>query len=290
MILGAIEISKRATRLRVAEVSPGSSRRLLDRSSLVVAELANADRLSALLMAEIEAARDAGAGTVEVLAAKSLRGTRLLRLLDRVSRASGAGPVRMPDARERLASTFLSVTVPTGAELEGAVAVARVGESTTGVAVGVPGEQPAWTGSRPIGCSTLTEKARFSDPPRPNQIEAAVSAAVKRLETLAPPMPDRLFVSTPLSAALERICGPRIDPQSARRGLDSILGQTGDDLAAWFGADSGRGRLLPATIVCCLALAEVFGMPAEPREGDPVAGRLWLAQAGRGAASAGREG
>jgi hypothetical protein len=80
---------------------------------------------------------------------------------------------------------------------------------------------------------------------------------------------------------LERICGSRIDSDSARRGLDSILGQTGDDLAAWFGADSGRARLLPATVICCLGLAEVFEIPVEPCEGDPVAGRFWLAGAGR---------
>lgn len=285
MILGAIEISKRNTRLRVADVGPRRSRRLLDRSSVVAAELRNSDRLTALLMAEVELARDAGCERIEVLAAGSLRGTRLLRLLDRVSRASGAGPIRLPDPRERLSSAFLSITVPASDELTGDVAVARVGEATTGVAVGRPGEPPEWIGSRPVGCGTLTEKARFSDPPRPNQIEAAVSAVVRKLETLAPPAPDRLFVSTPLSAALERICGPRIDPGSARRGLNSILGQTGDDIAAWFGADSGRGRLLPATLVCCLGLAEVFAVPVEPREGDPVAGRFWLAEAGRAAAA-----
>ncbi len=288
MILGAIEISKRTTRLRVAEVEAGSSRLVLDRSSLVSAELRNCDRLSALLMAEIEAARDSGADRVEVIATRSLRSTRLLRLLDRVSRASGAGGIRLPDPRERLASAFLSVTVPLTGPLDGTVAVARVGESHTGVAVGIPGELPGWIGSRPIGCATLSERARFSDPPRPNQIEAAVTASIRKLETMAPPATERLFVSTPMSGALERICGPLIDSAAARRGLDSILGQTGDDIAAWFGVDSGRGRLLPATIICCLGLAEVFGIPVEPREGDPVAGRHWLAEAGR--ATAGTEG
>lgn len=287
MILGAIEISKRTTRLRVAEVGSGSSRRLVDRSSLVSAQLRNSDRLSALLMAEIEAARDAGAERVEVLAGRSLRGTRLLRLLDRVSRASGAGGILLPDPGERLRSTFFSVTVPFAGELDRSVAVARVGESNTGVAVGVPGERPGWVGSRPVGCATLSEKARFSDPPKPNQIEAAVTATVRKLETLAPPGSDRLFVSTPLAGPLCRICGPRIDPASARRGLDSILGQTGDDIAAWFGADSGRARLLPATLICCLGLSEVFGTPVEPREGDPVAGRFWLAEATRAVAGTG---
>jgi len=241
LILGAIDISKRATRLKVAEVGTGDSVRLLERSSLVSAELSNCDRLSALLMAEIEAARDAGADHVEVVATRSLRGTRLLRLLDRVCRASGAGGILLPDPEQRLASTFLAATVPSAGELEGTVAVARVGESTTGIAVGAPGERPGWVGSRPVGCATLTEKARFSDPPRPNQIEAAVTAAVRKLETLSPPAADRVLLSTPLAAALERICGPRIDPASARRGLGSILGQTGGRAP---GSRPRRGALL----------------------------------------------
>ncbi len=281
MILGAIEISKRSTRLRVADVGSSSSRRLLDRSSLVSAELGNCERLSALLMAEIETARDAGATRVEVIAARSLRGTRLLRLLDRVSRASGAGGIVLPDPSTAVASTFLSVTVPMAAGSSADVAVARVGESTTGVAIGRAGDVPGWIGSRPLGAASLTERARFSDPPRPNQIEAAVNGALRKFETLAPPDCERVFASSPLAAPLERLCGPRIDSDSARRGLDSILGQTGDDIAAWIGADSGQARLMPATIVCCLALTEVFGTPVEPCEGDPVAGRSWLAAAGR---------
>ena len=80
-----------------------------------------------------------------------------------------------------------------------------------------------------------------------------------------------------------------MDVASARRGLDLILGQTGDDIAAWFGADSGQAKLLPATIVCCLALCEVFEMPVEPRYGDLVAGRAWLDAAARGTAGAKRE-
>jgi hypothetical protein len=289
LILGAIQISQRSTRLRVAEIGEESSSRLLDRSSRVSAELRNAERLTALLMAEIEAARDAGAVRVEVIATRSLRGSRLLRLLDRVSRAAGAGGILLPGPAEALASTFLSVTKPIASELPGSTGVARIAESTTGVAIGIAGDRPGWIGSRPLGAASLTERARFSDPPRPNQIEAAINGAVRRFGSLSPPVCDRLFVSSPHSTVLERLCGPRMDVASARRGLDLILGQTGDDIAAWFGADSGQAKLLPATIVCCLALCEVFENQVEPRYGDLVAGRAWLDAAARGTAGAKRE-
>jgi len=284
LILGAIHISERVTRLRVADVGRGDSRRLIDRSSLVRAELRNCDRLSALLMAEVEAARDAGAVEVEVIATRELRGTRLLRLLDRVTRASGAGGIHLPGTADTLAAGFLAVTRPREAVLDGAVAVARIAESTTGVAFGIPGGPPEWVGSRSLGAATLTDRARFTDPPRPNQIEAAVNGAMRALGSLALPVCDRVFLSTPMSAVLEQLCGPRIEAATARRGLDSILGQTADDIAAWFGAESGQARLLPATLVIVFALADLTGTAVEPSISDPVAGRAWLAESRHSAA------
>lgn len=288
LILGAIHISERVTRLRVAEVGATGSRRLIDRSSLVSAELDNCERLTALLMAEIEAARDAGALEVDVLATRALRGTRLLRLLDRVVRASGAGGIRLPGTTETLSAGFMAVTRPRLESLEGTVAVARIGESMTGVAAGFPGEPPEWVGSRPVGAATLTGRARFSDPPRPNQIEAAVNGAARALGSLALPDCERVFLTTPMSAVLERLCGPRIDAGAARRGLDSILGQTADDIAAWFGAEAGGARLLPATLILALAIADLTGSEIEPCTGDPVAGNAWLAESRRQAARAER--
>jgi hypothetical protein len=288
LILGAIHISERVTRLRVADVGSTRSRRLIDRSSLVSADLGNCDRLSALLMAEIEAARDAGAVEVDVIATGALRGTRLLRLLDRVARASGAGGILLPGTADTLSAGFMAVTRPREEALGGTVAVARIGESVTGVAAGTPGGLPEWIGSRPVGAATLTGRARFSDPPRPNQIEAAVNGATRALGSLALPDCERVFLMTPMSAALERLCGPRISGVGARRGLDSVLEQTSDDIAAWFGAESGRTRLLPATLVITSALADMTGCEVEPCTGDPVAGRAWLAESRRAAAGAER--
>jgi exopolyphosphatase/pppGpp-phosphohydrolase len=288
LILGAIHISERALRLRVADVESDGSRRVIDRTSLVRAELRNCDRMSALLMAEAETARDAGVVDLEVLATRSLRGTRLLRLLDRVARASGAGTIKLPAAAEELSSGFLAATRPRRPDLGETVAVADITESTVGISVGTPGEAPDWVGSRPLGAATLTRRARFSDPPRPNQIEAAVNGALRSVGSMAVPPCERILLNTSMPGALGRLCGARIDAGSARRGLDSILGQTADDTAAWFGADSGRARLLPATLVIVHAIAGLTGAAVEPCTVDPVAGRAWLAESRFRAAGAER--
>lgn len=287
MILGVIEISERVTRLRVSEVGFDRARRLTDRSSLVSAELRNCDRLSALLMAEIETARDAGAERVEVIASRKLRGTRLLRLLDRVTRAVGAGAIQIPGATDALAANFMAVTRPLETLSGSVVAVARIGESSTGVAVGPAGGVPEWIGSRALGAANLTDKAGFADPPGPNQIEAAINGATHALTSLALPDFERAFIGTPLSAVLQRLCGPRIDPVAARRALGLILGQTADDIAAWFGAESAQARLVPATLAVTLALSELTGVAVEPCAADPVAGRTWLARS-RAAVSSGQ--
>jgi hypothetical protein len=288
VILGAIEIGTRSTALNVAEVRERDSAGLLERVHPVSATLDNLERLSALLMAEIETARDLGAERVEVLAGTELRGTRLIRLLSRPTRAMGAGEIRIPAARERLAATFIAATAPAGDDLDGPVAVAHVGTDSLAVGVGEPGRVPAWTGVRPAGAARITGRARFSDPPRPVQIEAAVSGASRLIASLAPPPVGRMMVVSRFARVIERLCGSTISPEDSRRGLGSILGQTSDDLAAWFGIETGTSRLLPATIAGHAALAETFGIPVEPVACDPVAGREWLARAETEPAGRGR--
>lgn len=278
MILGAVEISARSTRLSVADVTPGGSSRITERSHGITAITGNAERLTALVMAEVEAARELGAESVEIVADPALRGTRLIRLIERVSRAIGTGGIRIPAERERVAAAFLGATRPRQGRLGDPVAVALMGDAAVGIGVGTPGLEPVWVGSRPVGSVTISRKARFSDPPRPNQIEAAISGAGRKIETLAMPPCERLMATTDFSAVVERLCGARIYHDDARRGLEAVYGQTSDDLSAWFGIEPGRSRFLPGTLVGIAALAEVFGMPVEPVSQASVAGRHWSDQ------------
>lgn len=251
------------------------------------AAIEGVDRLSALIMAEVEYARDQGAETVEVLAVPSLRGSRLLSLLDRVTEAVGTGPIRIPTRRDWAAASFLGVTVPAGDALPDPVAVAAIGETAIGLAVGTPGEIPGWIGSRPVGASTMTRKARFQDPPRPGQLEAAISGASRGIASMFPPEAERVLVVSSLAPVVERLCGPKIGPDEARRGLGAILGQTSEDMAAWFGAETSLARHLPGIIVGHAALAEGLDAEVEPALADLAASRTWLAR--RETRLAGRE-
>lgn len=279
MILGVIDIGLRSTRFTISEITPDSTRALLIRNHGLTVGLDSIDRLSALLMAEVELAREEyGVARVEVVAGPELRGSRLVRLLNRVAAVIGIGPVRIPSRQEASAATFLAVTRPRQDLIEGPVGVAHIGEIAVGLAVGRPGARPDWIGSRPVGASAMARKARFSNPPLPNQIEAAITGASRGFASLLPPACDRVMVASPLAEVIGRLCGKRINPDGARRGLNLILGQTSSDTAAWFGLEPSLARNLPGTIVGHAALAEGLGMTVEPVDFDQGAGRHWLSE------------
>ena len=87
-----------------------------------------------------------------------------------------------------------------------------------------------------------------------------------------------MLVVSSLAPVVERLCGPRIGAAEARRGLDAILGQTSDDISAWFGAEAPLARHLPGIIVGHAALAEGLGVRVEPALCDLAASRYWLAE------------
>jgi len=288
LILGAIEISLRSTRFTLSEVTPRFVERITERSHGVTATIDGVDRITAVIMAEVEYARDHGAEAVEVTAVPALRGSRLVRLLDRVTDAVGVGSIGIPSRRDWVAASFLGVTVPAVDHLPDPVAVGVIGETAVGYAVGSPGEIPEWIGSRPVGASTMSRKARFQDPPRPGQLEAAVTGASRGIASMLPPEAERVLVVSPLAPVVERLCGPSIGPEEARGGLDAILGQTSEDISAWFGAEAPLARHLPGIIVGHAALAEGLGVRVEPALSDLAASRHWLAERTGAAVGRGR--
>jgi len=287
LILGAIEISLRSTRFSLSDATADSVVRIVERSHGVTAGIEGVDRITALIMAEVEYARDHGAESIEVIAVPALRGSRLIRLLDRVTEAVGVGPIQIPTRRDWAAAAFLGVTVPGAGYLPDPVAVGIIGENAIGYAVGSPGQIPEWIGSRPVGASTMSRKARFHDPPRPGQLEAAITGASRGIASMFPPQAERVLVVSPLAPVVERLCGASIGPEEARKGLGAILGQTSEDISAWFGAEMPMARHLPGIIVGHAALAEGLGVRVEPALADLAASRYWLAE--RESAISGRE-
>lgn len=281
MLLGAVQISLLSTRICVSDVGTGDSSRLFDREHEVAARPANLDRLTSLLMAEVEVLRDLGVERIEVTAVPELRGTRLIRLLGRVSTAIGSGEIRIPSRRESAASAFLGATVPGDFDPGETVTVARIGETSVDLAVGAPGAMPDWFGSRPIGTAAIARKARISDPPRLDQLEAASRGASRSIASLSWPAGDRACAVSSLAEQVETLCGPLVSSDDARRGLESVKNERVDDISARFEVGPSEARRVTPALVLHGALAEAMCRPVEPVADDPVAGRVWLAEIGR---------
>lgn len=281
VILGAIEIGLHSTRLAVSDVRSRSSRVLIDRDHRLTAGLGSLDRLGVLLMTEAETAREAGAGRIEAVAAPELHGSRLIRLAGRFAEAAGIGSIRTPTRKDRVAATFVGATRGEPDDSHTRLAVARIDEDLIGVAAGWAGHRPDWIGSRPVGATAMSRKARFFDPPLPAQIEAAISGATRAIASLHPPSAERFLVSSRLAPVVVRLCGERPGAREARKGLNAILGQTADDISAWFGIGPGPSRQLPGLLVGHVALAGALGREVEPVTCDPVAARHWLVEESR---------
>lgn len=232
-------------------------------------------------MAEVETLRDLGVARTEVIAVPELRGTRLIRLLDRASISIGSGEIRIPSRRESASAAFLGATFAGEAAPADDVTVARIGESGVEIAVGTPAHVPGWFGSRPVGTAVIARKARFSDPPGRNQVEAAFSGAARALASLAWPAGDRALVVSSLANEVEALCGSPAGPEQVRTGIESVRGEPAEEIADRFGVGPAGARRMIPTLVLHGALAERLGRAVEPVAEDPVGGRFWLAESDR---------
>jgi exopolyphosphatase/guanosine-5'-triphosphate,3'-diphosphate pyrophosphatase len=222
---GLIDIGATAVRLLVADVEEGSLSPVLDRRHDVRPRRGTEPALAALAGAEAARARGSGAERVIVAAGASLRRYAELQRLDRACRREGAGAVMVLAPGQECRLAFRGAT--SAAAATGPVAAVLVGGASTGIAVGWPGTDPDWWGSRSVGPRLLAERIGAEDSPTAAQLAGVRAAAGRALATLAAPECERAYVAGDAagygSAALvivdevRDLLGRRLEP--ARGGL-----------------------------------------------------------------------
>ena len=161
----------------------------------------------------------------------ALRGSRLARDLGRVCARIGAGRLRILSPGEEAALAFLGATACEPGELPDPVAVVDVGGGSTEVAVGTPGEPPAWWASRPVGSRRLTDRALRSDPPSRDQLAAARNAAARRFVGVEPPAAELALAVGGGTTSLRRISGGRLDRRTIGELQERLCSAPSEDLA-----------------------------------------------------------
>lgn len=284
MVIGVIDIGTNTTRLLVADVSGGRLRRKLERRHFLSAVSdEGAEALPTLLEREAAIARDAGAEALLSAGTAALRGSRLARDLGRVCARIGAGRLRILSPGEEAALAFLGATACEPGEVPDPVAVVDVGGGSTEVAVGTPGEPPAWWASRPVGSRRLTDRALRSDPPSRDQLAAARNAAARRFVGVEPPAAELALAVGGGTTSLRRISGGRLDRRTIGELQERLCSAPSEDLARELGLAPQRVRLLPAALAVLEAVCELLPEPLRIAHGgarEGLALERWRQPAG----------
>lgn len=281
VISGAVQITPSS--IRYSALAPGGGHLTAGVRELDTTR-GDFGEVEAAVVEGIEAVRDAGADRVTLFASGELRGARVADRLSVRSRRLGFGDIRFTGTGATIAAGFIARSRTALGESSipdrETCGVLGIGHHSVGLAVGTVGEGPAWIGSRPVGVRTLAERSRLSDPPEPNQVEAARSAVERSLGGLTNPDFAHLIVVSDFSLATRLVCGDRVDRDSLRLALDSIVGMTSDELGERVGLGSVLAPLFPLALVVQYGAARAFGVDLIPLDPDPARLELALAVAG----------
>jgi exopolyphosphatase/guanosine-5'-triphosphate,3'-diphosphate pyrophosphatase len=281
--LACIDIGSNTTRLLVAEVSGHdhttfetvlARRVFLPLTGVETASPIALRRLQTLegvvaQLAEEAAAAGVSAGGLRVVATQSLRlmpTTKRDAALRALSLAAGA-EVELLSTQAEAELAFSGATA--WADHDVPVAVIDIGGGSSELIVGTPGQTPDWWCSVPLGSRTITERWLNLDPPTNTQIEEAVAAADGAFSECVPPTrPACAWTVGGGTQSLARLlAGKPAEPQTLSDSLKTLSAAPAIEVAAAYGLDELRTRVLPATLVLLIAATRCLGCAAEPGSG-----------------------
>jgi exopolyphosphatase/guanosine-5'-triphosphate,3'-diphosphate pyrophosphatase len=137
--------------------------------------------------------------------------------------------------------------------------VIDVGGGSTEIAIGPAHGRPDQVESLRVGSSLLRERHLCSDPPAPEELEAARAEVEEALAPVdAGPLDSAVAVGG-TATSLHLVVGPRLTAETLRQGLKRLCAQPADAAAQALGLDPQRARLLPAGILVLAGVAARLG-------------------------------
>jgi exopolyphosphatase / guanosine-5'-triphosphate,3'-diphosphate pyrophosphatase len=207
-------------------------------------------------------AREYGVARLEVLVtAPGRQSSNSAELVRALAAATGAS-VRVLSAEEegRLAYEGALLGLDGWPET---LAVCDVGGGSTETVVGLRESGPVWLRSFDVGAVRLTQRCLASDPPTDAALHEARLAVAAALEGAVPPLCERALATGGTPRALRRIVGRILGPDELNAALRVASAAPARAIAAEFGIDRRRARLLPAGIVILAAVQRRLVVPLE---------------------------
>jgi exopolyphosphatase/pppGpp-phosphohydrolase len=207
-------------------------------------------------------ARERGVERLDVVVTAPGRQSANARELVRELGFATAGPVRVLSAEEEggLAYVGASAGLP---EQPRTLAVCDVGGGSTEVVVGVHDRGPVWTRSFDVGAVRLTRRFFADDPPEPDAMIEARAAVESALAGAVPPLCERALATGGTPRALRKIVGNSLTAAELDAALRTVSAAPARVVAADFGIDGRRARLLPAGILILAAVQRRLVVPLD---------------------------
>jgi exopolyphosphatase / guanosine-5'-triphosphate,3'-diphosphate pyrophosphatase len=270
MRLGCIDIGSNTTRLLVADCD-GSRLAWIHQERAFTSigrELLKTGRIGTAKIAEVvlvvadqlATARAQGATTIRAVATAAIRGAENGPELTAAIQAATGLTVQILSEQEEARLAFVGVAGTLREAPAGELGVVDVGGGSSELVVGDLQSGVRWWTSVPLGSGSLTYAHLDTDPPTDEELHRArveISATLSRLE---PPCPASAIAVGGSATSLALVGGPQLERADLGRTLDLLTGVPSGHIAARFGIDGQRARLLPAGLLILQGVTELFGV------------------------------
>jgi exopolyphosphatase / guanosine-5'-triphosphate,3'-diphosphate pyrophosphatase len=235
--------------------------------------------------AQVATARRLGAHRTTIVGTEVLRAApNADELAAEVERLTGC-PLRVLSEAAEAELSFLGATSVSELNGAGPVAVADVGGGSSEIAVGTPGEKPAWWRSMTIGSAALARECITSDPPTPDEVAACRDRAAEVVHQLDPPAVTTALAVGGSATSLRLLAGPRLDNRTLEQALHVLAHSRCADVARDHEIDVRRVKLLPGGIAILAAISGLLGVPLTVARGGLREGVILRLKTGPGSVS-----
>jgi exopolyphosphatase/guanosine-5'-triphosphate,3'-diphosphate pyrophosphatase len=221
----------------------------------------------AVVSSQLALARELGAAEILGVATAAVRrAANGAELIAAVREACGLEIVVLSEEREaRMA--FIGAATTLGHSPDGELGVVDVGGGSSELVVGIAPDEVRWFTSFAVGSGDLADRCLRSDPPSESELRDAHNRVQEALAGIEVPHPAEAVAVGGTATSLRLFAGAVLDSAAFGRSLRLLATERAAVIAARFGLDSERVRLLPAGLLILQGASELLGAPLQIARG-----------------------
>jgi exopolyphosphatase/guanosine-5'-triphosphate,3'-diphosphate pyrophosphatase len=217
----------------------------------------------AVVSSQLALARELGAAEVLGVATAAVRrAANGAELITAVRDACGLDVVILSEEQEaRMA--FIGAATTLGHLPDGDLGVVDVGGGSSELVIGVAPDEVRWSASFAVGSGDLADLCLRSDPPSEAELRDAHDRVQEALAGVDVPQPAEAVAVGGTATSLRLFAGAVLDSAAFGRSLRLLATERAPVIAARFGLDAERVRLLPAGLLILQGASELLGAPLQ---------------------------